>query len=1578
MDKYAEFIYLANRETVSGNVDSASVVQVHCPTDVLVKNDLGEEVVRIEDNNVITCDEQFFAAVKDSRKLVVIPDGEQCDIIINGTDERTMNYILQAYSAGGMIREVKFEDVPLSEGISYNTVVTNNYFEKKEVYQLVDNTGVTYQANYDTMVEVPTDIVDVVIAEELFDGFSKELIDKVADTMFNMKSSVDISSYEISSEDIIALFSAVQKYYPIEYTALGIADFTYKAVISPSLGIITKLRFYYGDEATLTTYQKRVKDLKAEINSLVSKVEGMNEFEKALYIHDYIVMHCEYDLELLDYMEANGGIVVGSEYYNEKYSEYSVLVNGTGVCGSYALAYRAVLNAAGMDCLYLSSNAMSHAWNMVKIDGKWYHVDCCWDDPVPDTYGRARRTYFLRTDDEIMSLRHYSWIPGTYKATSSKYSTMRRDYDITQKYDNGNWYYLKLGKLMKSDVYGENEEELCELTATTIDVDNGSVYYALGRYVYEYDVETQDNSLVYYLSKSKSGEEPAKASLKNIYIDGDEIDYYKSIISNSKTKTINEKASLEKNKYAPITGITISQSEATVDVFDTVQLSAEILTSGDVVLIDDVEVTWSSSNDAVATVDENGKVKTERPGNVTITAQILGYKAECKLNIEKIDTELKIVAENDTVNVFENIKLNTEIIKQGSYNNFEIEWISSDKNVATVDKNGVVTGVNVGKATICAYIKNVTFVTGGMDEIEITVMGDDSKGTINNELRWEVVLPEGELIISGSGNMIDYDGISSVPWYKYRKIIKKVILGDGVLSIGKYAFGEFENLESISIPASVTSINNYAFYGCIGLKGIIVDENNVKYLNDECGVLYDKQKSVIIKYPAQNETPSYFLPNSVKIVSEYAFEYASHLENINFGNSVESIGSYAFYNCNDLNKIVIPGGVTSIGDYAFYGCSSLTSVTIPNSVTSIGKSAFYNCNDLTSITIPNSIKIISSYAFAYCRSLVNITIPDSVTNIGSNAFVYCGSLENVTIPDSITSIGSYAFYGCNLNNVNIPKNVSTIGEAAFSNCPNVSFSVDSSNRYFTVDKFGVLYSKDMRTLVQYPLNSSVAIYIIPNGVTTVGVGAFYNADNLITISIPESTTKLGTGSIYLLGKKYAPFGECDNLKYLIIGGNPKLQSYCFEGSNALKKVLIKNPGFTFKTSATIIDAGIPKTAVLYGHSGSKIESYAKSKSQQFVSIDAIPHEHDYFLMDYVEKTETTDGYELWECYCGGYSYKVIFHNFGEAVKTEPTCGSDGSSIKICTVCGEKEIETIPAAGKHNYELTEKNGGDCTTAPILTYTCTVCGDSYTKEGKIDDGHKYVETVVEPTCITKGYTTATCSVCGETTIYDFVAPLGHKTTIRRIPATCKELSKLEYSCSRCDYHELVDDMDSGYSEHTYETVTTDATCSEEGRISEVCSICGDVRSSETIAKLEHDYKQTVTSPTCDKVGSKTYTCIVCGYTYSELISALGHKAVIDNSVAPTCISDGKTEGSHCSVCGEVLVKQQILPATGHVDANKDGKCDICGLDVEIDNVDVCNCLCHKITNKFYKIIYKLIRVFWKIFKINRTCSCGIIHY
>ena len=243
--------------------------------------------------------------------------------------------------------------------------------------------------------------------------------------------------------------------------------------------------------------------------------------------------------------------------------------------------------------------------------------------------------------------------------------------------------------------------------------------------------------------------------------------------------------------------------------------------------------------------------------------------------------------------------------------------------------------------------------------------------------------------------------------------------------------------EDSVIPSDgkVTSIGDYAFYGCSGLTSVTI-------------------------------------PNSVTSIGDFAFSSCSGLTSVTIPNSVKRISRDMFSTCSQLTSITIPDSVTSI-DYNAFGSSGLTSITIPDSVTSIGQMAFNNCYRLSSVTIGNGVNSIVSNPFSFCSMMESLVVTtgnkkyhstnncmietdtktlvvgcktsiipsdDSVTSIGGSAFSGCSGLKSVTIPDSVTSIGSSAFYGCiglismtmlsttppTLGSNAIPSNVTTI------------------------------------------------------------------------------------------------------------------------------------------------------------------------------------------------------------------------------------------------------------------------------------------------------------------------------------------------------------------------------------------------------------------------------------------------------------------------------------------------------------------------------------------------------------------------
>ncbi|MGM9879955.1 MAG: leucine-rich repeat domain-containing protein [Bacilli bacterium] len=221
--------------------------------------------------------------------------------------------------------------------------------------------------------------------------------------------------------------------------------------------------------------------------------------------------------------------------------------------------------------------------------------------------------------------------------------------------------------------------------------------------------------------------------------------------------------------------------------------------------------------------------------------------------------------------------------------------------------------------------------------------------------------------------------------------LRSIVIPDSVTSIGTNAFVGCTSLRSIVIPDSVASIGDYAFNGCDFLSSIIVKEGNTVYdSRKDCNAIIETSTNTLIAGCADT-----IIPDSVTSIGGGAFSDCTSLSSVTIGNGVTSIGELAFKGCLCLSSIVISDSVTSIGEGAFVGCTSLRSILIPNSVTSIGGGAFGDCTSLSSVTIGNGVTTIGSSAFNNCYSLNSIVIPDSVTTIDSSAFWNCNSLSDV-------------------------------------------------------------------------------------------------------------------------------------------------------------------------------------------------------------------------------------------------------------------------------------------------------------------------------------------------------------------------------------------------------------------------------------------------------------------------------------------------------------------------------------------------------------------------------------------------------
>ena len=379
-----------------------------------------------------------------------------------------------------------------------------------------------------------------------------------------------------------------------------------------------------------------------------------------------------------------------------------------------------------------------------------------------------------------------------------------------------------------------------------------------------------------------------------------------------------------------------------------------------------------------------------------------------------------------------------------------------------------------------------------------------------------------------------------------------------------------------------------------------------------------------------------------------------------------------------------------------------------------------------------------------------------------------------------------------------------------------------------------------------------------------------------------------------------------------------------------------------------------------------------------------PTGHKYTKTTVKQPSCDTDGVSVYTCDTCGDSYSEVIkakgHIYASEVTKKANCTDDGVITYTCAICGDKYTEVIKAKG-HNYSAEVTKKANCTDDEVITYTCANCGDKYTEVIKAK-GHNYsAEVTKKATCDTDGVKTFTCADCGD--VYtEKLEALGHTYGISEVvKPTCDNDGYTKFTCSVCgdSYSKVIN-----ATGHKYNDKIVSASCDKGGYTLHTCENCGDIYKDNFTSPLGHDYTSQTVKPACETDGEKTFTCTRCGDTYTEVIKtkghvykrtvvaagcetdgytlvecmechdsfkegyvgAKGHTIVTDKAVAATCTTAGKTEGSHCSVCGKVIKAQTEIKAKGHVAGDwitdkaaavgvkgrKHRSCTVCGAVVE----------------------------------------------
>ena len=334
-------------------------------------------------------------------------------------------------------------------------------------------------------------------------------------------------------------------------------------------------------------------------------------------------------------------------------------------------------------------------------------------------------------------------------------------------------------------------------------------------------------------------------------------------------------------------------------------------------------------------------------------------------------------------------------------------------------------------------------------------------------------------------------------------------------------------LTEVDIPSTITSISNYAFFGCGSITSVNIPESVTeigKCAFSECSSL------TIVNIPEESNLTS---------IGAEAFRNCSNLTSILIPNGVTDIGESMFSGCSSLVSVVLPEGITDIGEYAFAECSNLVSISIPNSVESIGNATFYSCSNLTSVNISGNSRLtnIADYAFSYCSSLTCFTIPQNIDRIGAYAFRDCIRLYTIiNYSDEYISAGSHnygdlSFYAKRVLNGN---SLMTVGDFQFYTSGNTHYLanyIGCDEEIILPDNYnGENYRIDAYTFYYNDIKSLT----ISSGVLSIGEKAFSNPKKVIWLTnTPPSGYTNAKGSInYVANDQYTDLNNVKVYPYL--------------------------------------------------------------------------------------------------------------------------------------------------------------------------------------------------------------------------------------------------------------------------------------------------------------------------------------------------------------------------------------------------------------------------------------------------------------
>ena len=732
----------------------------------------------------------------------------------------------------------------------------------------------------------------------------------------------------------------------------------------------------------------------------------------------------------------------------------------------------------------------------------------------------------------------------------------------------------------------------------------------------------------------------------------------------------------------------------------------------------------------------------------------------------------------------------------------------------------------------------------GADGATLTRPGKNATFVYNESIR--------TLTISGTGAIKDYGDtvLNKRPWDDYKDQIQKVVIGEGITTIGKLNFYNCTALVDVSLPTTLTKITG----------------DTVPTLEGTDQATYG------------------------------AFRNCTALKKIVLPDGLTTIGHRAFLGCTALESIAFPDSLTSLGQYAFTECTNLKTVKYGTGLTSTGSSVFRDTGVTTIIFSPTITKV-DPYCF-FNTKLVDIEIPETITEIGLRSFANCDFISTVTVYNAnceyggikLINSGEDPFHGSAQALTMRGHSNSTTQE--YAEAKNYRFeSIDdcthSNNHYEVVRPAGCVEPGSQKKVCddcgfEFPEEEIPAVNhrwaTVEISDETAQNGHVYTLR--VCENCGDESTKIEHKAFVEGFYEYTNTATCtksgiETYTCLVDGCNNVERKIALKGNHKVEN-------YTSVTEATCTV------------NGSREGVCTVCNEAVVETIKATGHNN---VEDHIVDSTAEDGHTYTVLKCSVCAEESTVPNHvewleGQYVSTvviPAKCIINGRQRDVCTVCSETRYVEIPATGQHNWEETTRTDPDCTHVGKIYYRCINEGCTMTKSDNIPAlGHELVLQKTEsvaPTCTAAGYNTFKCANCAakETTVLPALGHTVDETNYTIISeADCEHDGVAESVCTVCSVdfeivlekfgHNMEDDITDIEDKpgHTMNTPT--------------CTRCGHTEPASVNHNewIEGYYTTDIKiKPTCILSSTSVDTCTLCGKTKTNVVPATGHKYLYTNT-------------------------------------------------------------------------------------------------